>query len=195
VLAASEQYPGKISTAIVCPPCIYGPGRGPDNQRSMQAYRMASAALKRGKGFQVLEGKNIWTEVHVQDLSNVYLALVAAALEGGGKATWNDEGYYFAENGDIVWGDIAKGIAKAAHDKGLIKTADVDGVSTEEADQLTSAGSYLWGMNSRCRAYRANKLFGWKPEKPSLQKLLPSIVEDEAKLLGLIKGHAEQAAG
>jgi hypothetical protein len=28
----------------------------------------------------------------VQDLSNVYLALGEAASEGGGKATWNNEG-------------------------------------------------------------------------------------------------------
>ena len=97
VLAASKQYPDRISTAIVCPPCIFGPGRGPDNQKSVQVYRMARAALQRGKGFHVNQGLNLWTEVHVQDLSNVYLALVTAALSGGGKATWNDEGYYFAE--------------------------------------------------------------------------------------------------
>ncbi|KAF2736931.1 NAD(P)-binding protein [Polyplosphaeria fusca] len=195
ILGASDQYPGKVSTAIVCPPCIWGPGRGPDNKKSMQVYRMASATLKRGKGFHVEEGKNRWTEIHVQDLSDVYAALVNAALEGGGKATWNDEGYYFTENGDIVWEDIAKGIAKAAFDKGLIKTVDVENVSPEEAEKLSSFGSYLWGMNSRCRAYRARKLLGWNPKQPKVESVLPTIVEGEAKELGLIKGHAEQAAG
>jgi hypothetical protein len=195
VLAASEKHPGKIDTAIVCPPCIYGPGRGPDNQKSVQAYRMARATLQRGKGFHVEGGNNVWTQVHVQDLSNVYLALVTEALSGQGQATWNDEGYYFAEAGDLVWGDVARAIVKAAKENKLIETDEIDSVSTEEADKLTPSGSYLWGMNSRARAIRAGKLLGWKPKQPSLFDLIPSIVVGEAKELGLAKGHAEVAAG
>ncbi|KAF2114777.1 NAD dependent epimerase/dehydratase family protein [Lophiotrema nucula] len=187
---------GNISTAIVCPPCIYGPGRGPDNKKSMQAYQMARATLQRGKGFIILEGRNLWTQVHVQDLSNVFFSLVESALQGdGGKATWNQEGYYFAENGDFVWGDIGKAIAKAAYDKGLIKTTDIDNISTAEADKLTNYGSYLWGMNSRARAIRAKKLFGWTPKEKSLEDLIPDIVDGEAKELDIVKGHAAEAAG
>jgi nucleoside-diphosphate-sugar epimerase len=196
VLAASEQYPGKVYTAIVCPPCIYGPGRGPDNQKSIQVYRMARAVLQRGKGFQVEEGNNIWTQVHVQDLSDVYVSLVTASLSpGGGKATWNEEGYYFAEAGYFRWGDIAKAVARTAKDKGLIPTAEIDNISTEEADKLTNAGSYLWGMNSRARALRANKLLGWTPKQKSLLDLVPDIVDGEARELGLTRGHADKAAG
>jgi hypothetical protein len=196
ILAASEQYPEKISTAIVCPPCIYGPGRGPDNQKSVQVYRMARAVLQRGKGFQVEGGKNIWTQVHVQDLSDVYVSLVTAALSpGGGKATWNQEGYYFAEAGGFVWGDVAKAIAKAAKDKGLISTADIDSISIEEADTLTGMGSYLWGFNSRGRGIRAKKLLGWTPKQKGLLELIPDIVDVEARDLGLTKAHADKAAG
>jgi hypothetical protein len=196
ILAASKQHPGKITTAIVCPPCIYGPGRGPDNQRSVQVYLMASAILKRGKGFQVEEGRNIWTQVHVQDLSKVYLSLVTEALSpGGGKATWNDEGYYFAEAGDFVWGEVGQAIAKIAKQKGLIETSDIDNLSIQEADKLHPVGSYLWGMNSRCKAIRANKLFGWTPKEKSLFDVLPDIVDIEARLLGITHGHAEKAAG
>lgn len=195
VLGASGSS-SNVFSAIVCPPCIYGPGRGPDNRKSAQAYRMARAAIYRGKGFTVEEGNNIWTQVHVQDLSNVFLALVTAALSpNGGNATWNYEGYYFAESGDIVWGEVARAIAKIAHEKKLIDTAEIDHVSPSEADKLTLAGSYLWGMNSRCKAIRANKLFGWTPKQKSLFDLLPEIVEGEAKELGVIKGHAEKAAG
>lgn len=196
VLAASEQYPGKVYTAIVCPPCIYGPGRGPDNQKSVQVYRMARAILQRGKGFQVEGGKNIWTQVHVQDLSQVYVSLLEASLyPGGGKATWNQEGYYFAESGAFAWGDIAKAIAKAAKDKGLISTADIDSISTEEAEKLVKAGSYLWGMNSRARAIRAKNLLRWTPKQKSLMDSIPDIVDGEAWELGLTHGHAQKAAG
>ncbi|KAF1851240.1 NAD dependent epimerase/dehydratase family protein [Cucurbitaria berberidis CBS 394.84] len=194
VLAASEASAGNIKSAIVCPPCIYGPGRGPDNQRSVQVYDMAKATLSRHKGFVVQEGTNIWTELHVQDLSEVFLALITAALSpDGGKATWNNEGYYFVESGEFAWGDIGRKIAQIAREKKLINTADVDIVDKDEADKLRGAGSYLWGTNSRCKAIRANKLFGWTPNQKSLSELLPEIVEDEAKKLGLIRSHAEEA--
>jgi nucleoside-diphosphate-sugar epimerase len=72
----------------VCPPTIYGPGHGPDNQRSIQAYELAKVTPKRGKGFQVEGGQNLWIMVHVQDLSNVCLRLVEEAVKDGGNATW-----------------------------------------------------------------------------------------------------------
>ena len=107
--------------------------------------------LKRGKGFQVEGGQNLWTMVHVQDLSNVYLHLVEEVVKGGGNAAWGSEGYHFAENGDFVWGDVAKAIAKDTHKRKLIPTAEFDNVTLEEANKLVSRGSYLWGINSRAR--------------------------------------------
>jgi nucleoside-diphosphate-sugar epimerase len=196
VLAANAASGGTVHSAIVCPPCIYGPGRGPDNKRSVQVYEMTRAALERHKGFVIEEGLNRWTESHVQDLSEIFLALVTAALSpDGGKATWDDKGYYFTESGSFAWGDIGQKIAKIALDKKLINSAEVDHLSKDEADKLTNAGSYLWGTNSRCKAIRANKLFGWTPKQTSLSDLLPEIVEDEARKLGLKKGHAAYAAG
>jgi hypothetical protein len=50
------------------------------------------------------------------------------------------------------------------------------------------------GTNSRCKAIRANKLFGWTPKQKSVFDLLPSIVDEEAKMLGRIRQHAEEAA-
>lgn len=196
VILAAHKSSANIRTAIVCPPCIYGPGRGPDNQRSVQVYDMAKAALTRHKGFIVNEGENLWTEVHVQDLSDVFVGLVTAALEGErSKATWNEEGYYFAENGEFAWGDIGRDITNIAADKKLINSKEYDHVDKDEANKLRLFGFYLWGTNSRCRAIRAGKLLGWKPKEKSLREFLPEIVEGEAKALGLIKGHAALAAG
>jgi hypothetical protein len=196
ILAAGEQHPGVVYPAIVCPPTIYGPGRGPDNQKSIQVERLAKVALTRGKAIQIGEGKNFWTQIHVQDLSNVYLRLVEEAIKGGGNATWGAEAYYFAENGDFVWGDIAKAVAQKAFDKKLIKTAELDHVSAEEANDLSEYGPLLWGCNSRCRAVRARKVLGWNPvQKARLEDTIDDVVEGEAKALGLIVGHAVEAAG
>ncbi|OAL25021.1 hypothetical protein AYO22_04898 [Fonsecaea multimorphosa] len=98
VLAAGENT--LIKTAIVCPPTIYGIGRGTGNQRSAQIPMLAEAILKRGAGFQVGEGKANWTNVHVFDLSNLFAKLVGEALSGQNKATWGAEGYYFAQGGE-----------------------------------------------------------------------------------------------
>ncbi|KAF2490435.1 nucleoside-diphosphate-sugar epimerase [Lophium mytilinum] len=141
VLAAGEQHPGKVFTAIVCPPTIYGPGRGPDNQRSHQAYEMSRVTLERGKGFQVEGGQNLWTQVHVHDLSNVFLRLVEEAVKGGGAATWGAEGYYFTENGDFVWGDVAAAIATDAYKKKLIKNEGLESVSPKEAESFSPHGA------------------------------------------------------
>lgn len=195
IILAAHKLSANIHAAIVCPPCISGPGRGPDNQRSMQVYNMAKAALSRGKGFVVNDGLNKWTHIHVQDLGRAYLALVDSAMEpDGGKATWNNEGYYFTEAGEFVWGDIGREIAKIAYEKKLINSPDIDNVTKEEADKLTPWGAYLWGTNSRCRALRANKLLGWTPKEKSILELLPEIIESEAKTVGKLQTHAQDAA-
>lgn len=49
-----------VPTAILSPPLVHGVGIGPIKKRSIQIPALAEAILKRGKGFQVLEGQNIW---------------------------------------------------------------------------------------------------------------------------------------
>lgn len=93
---------GPIKTAIVCPPTIYGTGRGQGNTRSIQLPALAKGFLQKEHGFYVGAGETYWTNVHVHDLSKVYLKIVEAAAAGGGSATWGAEGYYFVENGEHV---------------------------------------------------------------------------------------------
>ncbi len=193
ILAASEKS-ANIHTAIICPPSIYGVGRGPDNQRSVQIYNLAKAVLSRQKGFVIEEGLNRWAEVHVHDLSDLYSALVGAASHSSeSKATWNKEGYYFAENGEIVWGDMSRLVAKTAFEMKLINRPETDTVTKDEANQLGPAGAFVWATNSRSKAIRAGKLLGWTPKQKSTAEMLPEIIESEAKLLGLSKTHAEKA--
>lgn len=147
---------------------------------------VATDTIKRGKGFVVGEGKNIWHHVHVQDLSELYLALGDAAAAGGGKATWGaKEGYYLAEDGPFVWGDVQKKIAEVAHQKGFISTADVDELSFKEAAEVNPFAPMAVGSNSRGHAIRARKLLGWNPTKPGLFELIPDIVDVQAQQLGV----------
>jgi hypothetical protein len=185
IIGIGRRDPFSTRCAIVCPPTIYGPGRGACNTKSIQAYLLSAAVIKRGKGFLVGKGENVWHQVHVQDLSNVYLALGEAAAEGGGKATWNEEGYYFAENGSFVWGDIQRKVAEEAYAQKLISSPAVDSLDDKQTTEILSAGLYAWGSNSRGHSLRARKLFGWEPKQPKLIDLIPEIVSLEAKGLGL----------
>lgn len=196
IQSANKSSGGKIHTAIVCPPTIYGPGRGPGNVKSDQVYKMAAEMMKHGKAFTIGDGLNKWTSIHVHDLSDVYLALTEAAAQDGGKATWDEEGYYFTEDGEFVWGEMQKKVADEVYKQGFIKSPEQEKLSSmKECDSFIVNGGRKWGLNSRCRAIRARKLFGWSPKGESIDSLLPSIVHGEAVDLGLVKGHAEKAAG
>lgn len=194
VLAAGTENESKIKTAIVCPPTIYGRGRGPGNQRGHQIYELSRCILEKKIGIQVGAGKTYWPNIHVFDLSDCYVKLVEAAVDRGSSATWGKEGYYFTENGEHVWGEVSKLIASAAQKQRLIPSNDVITVSAEEADKLTPHGSALWGANSRCKAIRARKVLAWSPEQQSLVSEIPEAVKSEASRLGLLPGHASQVA-
>ena len=43
------------------------------------------------------------------------------AASNGSRATWNDQGYYFAENGEFVWRDMYTKIAAEAKKQGYIQ--------------------------------------------------------------------------
>ena len=86
-----EAESANLKTAIVCPPTIYGVGRGPGNQRGHQLYELARCTLERKQGFQVGAGQTRWPNVHVFDMSKCYLGLVDAAIQGGGQATWGKD--------------------------------------------------------------------------------------------------------
>lgn len=194
VLDASQSYPGKIKTAIVCPPTIYGKGRGPDNQRSVQIYRATETFLKFQQAAMVNKGLNKWHGVHVKDLAKLYLLLGEAAVQGGPPATWDDQGYYLAENGAFVWGEVLAAVAKEAHSQGLLPSPDTKQLSAEEINTLFGfryARSAI-GSDSQGKSLRARNLLGWKPAERSLMDEIPTVVTDEAKALGLIKSHAEQ---
>lgn len=192
VLAAASKDVTKIKTAIVCPPTIYGTGRGPAKQRGQQLYELSRCTLERKKGLKVGAGRAYWTNIHLHDLSNLFLKLVEAAVDNGKDASWGPDGYYFAENGEHIWGEVSQAVAAAAHELGLIPSDEVEPLSAESANELTPYGSVVWGANSRCRAIRARKTLGWKPSGSSLKDEIPIIVKGEAARLGLLKGHAAQ---
>lgn len=193
VLGASTTYPN-IRQAIVCPPAILGVGRGAGNKRTMQVPMLIELSRERGKAFEIEQGEAAWSFVHVHDLSDVYLRLAESAAAGGGKCDWGPEAYYFAENGELQWGAIARSIAKHLHDAGALASDEVESLSAEQASELHLLVSWTGGMNSKSRASRARKVLGWEPKVSDFAESLKEAVQqdleaDKTRLQEFAEGH------
>ncbi|KAI1352544.1 nucleoside-diphosphate-sugar epimerase [Xylaria sp. FL0043] len=175
VLATNET--GKVKTLIVGPPMIYGPGRGPVNQRSIQAYNMAKFTIENGFA-PIMSGGGSpeWNYVHIHDLGNFFVLAVDAALDPEKKNNpeiFGPHGYFFLENGTYSWRWLATAIAEEAAKQGFIPEA-----KTQEGDYKR------YGANSKSVAVRAKKYLGWEPHGKDLKDEVADIVASEAKRLG-----------
>ncbi|KAI8315050.1 4-aminobutyrate aminotransferase [Colletotrichum sp. SAR11_59] len=179
-VAAEES---KINTALVFPPIIYGQGLGPGNKRSVQVPALAKTTLERKRGIQVGKGLSRWGNVHVEDVSQLFVKLVEKAVEGKADAqVWNENGLYLTGLGEISFGEISKLVATAAAKKGLIPSDDVEVLGPEDANTLLPHGAVLFGTNARSEAVRGKKLLGWAPTGESLLDEIPKAVEREAEV-------------
>ncbi|KAG5793946.1 hypothetical protein H9Q69_007010 [Fusarium xylarioides] len=187
IFSISEQN-STVKTALVVPPIIYGQGRGPGNQRSMQIPGLAKATLERKKGLQVGSGESRWGNIHIADLSRIFLGLVEKAIEGNqDENIWRANGLFFTGAGELSFAEISRRIAVAANDFNLIPTTEVDNLDAKEIDSIIPHGSVLLGTNARAGADRARKVLDWEPEHESLEEHIPTTVIQEAEALG-IKG-------
>lgn len=89
--AASRDYGDRVKSSIICPPDIYGSGRGPGRTRSVYLPMYMSEAKKFGRAFYAAEGENRRSWVHIEDLMKVYLFLIEAAVAGGSGADWGSD--------------------------------------------------------------------------------------------------------
>ncbi|KAJ5193382.1 hypothetical protein N7449_009524 [Penicillium cf. viridicatum] len=180
VLEAGTKHADVLKTALVCPPTIYGKGRGPVNQHSRQIYVLANMTLRRKKSPIIGAGQSISNHVHVQDLSDVYALLIDAAIAGRSDGgLWGPKAYYLTENGEHSWGELAQATAEAAVKLGYLPEAKTEPLDPESAKNHAGYESLSWGMNSRGRSQRAREILAWNPSRPSLADELPGIVRVE----------------
>ncbi|KAI0429195.1 hypothetical protein F5Y09DRAFT_265094 [Xylaria sp. FL1042] len=196
VLECGTAHADSVRTAIVCPPTIYGNGRGPVSGRSRQCYEMAKFILTKERVPIIGTGLASMDNVHIQDLTQAYILLIEAAVSGNASPElWGARGYHVTGTGEHVWGPLARAMAEKAREMGLIKGNDNDNdngeieeyqVGKEEALEVAGFDGISWGLNARCKGLRLNKFLGWKAEHPSLLEEVPEIVRSEANRLGLL---------
>lgn len=173
-----------VKTAIVCPPTIYGDGRGPSLTRGRQVYELAKTVLQIKTGPVIGGGKARWNNVHVHDLARAFVLLTEEAAQRNNDAKlWNEQGYYFTENGEHVWGDLSKVVAESAKEQGFIGEVKMEKMDMETAKKTAGFEAVSWGWNSRGEARRFRQVLGWKPQECSIEKEVPKIVKNEHERL------------
>ena len=144
-----------VRAIVIAPTMIYGRGTGL-NPNSIQVPRMVAAAKKSGAGRYVGAGENVWSNVHVEDLTDLYLKALAAAPAGA---------FYYAENGESSMREIAVAISRRLGFDGRTAPMTLAEAVAEYGEPMTL---YSLGSNSRVRAVRARRELGWAPRRPSL---------------------------
>lgn len=152
ILSAAQDG---VRSVVIAPPMIYGRGLGV-NPNSIQIPALIRQARLAGAARYIGAGENRWSNVHVEDLADLY----RLALEGAPAGA-----YYYAENGECSMREIALSISH------LLGLDDVPASMTFEEGVATygeGMATLSFGSNSRVRALRARKELGWSPSRPGL---------------------------
>lgn len=132
------------------------------------------------------DGKARWGNVHIQDLSDVYTLLVEAAVSGNlSDELWGPKGYLLIENGEHIWGDLAREMGQQAEKLGYVQSLKERSLTKEAALEAAGFEAVSWGWNSRGRGLRAKKFLGWKPHQQSIEAELRNILQREHESLAV----------
>lgn len=143
-----------VRSVVICPSNIYGMGKGLNPNSVQIPFLVANARAQRSVQI-VGSGLNIWSNVHIDDVANLYLLALMKAPAGS---------FYFAENGEASFGLIGAAIAKR------LGQSAVESLPPEEAARRwgESKAYFSLGSNSRVRALRARRELGWNPQHSSV---------------------------
>jgi nucleoside-diphosphate-sugar epimerase len=143
-----------VRSVVLCNSLIYGHGRG-IGRDSVQLPRLADQARRSGTARYIGPGENRWSTVHIDDVVDLYLRALADAPAGR---------FYFVENGEASFAELAQAIADAL-DLGQAESWDIESAIAEWGYE---PAVYALGSNSRVRAEAARAELGWAPRHDSV---------------------------
>ena len=143
-----------VRSIVICPSLIYGQGKGL-NPNSVQVPFLASNAKQQGRVQIVGAGLNVWSNVHIDDVVDLYMLCLAKAPAGA---------LYFAENGEASFKEIGNALAKR------LGLPAVESLNPDIAANVWGIprANYSFGSNSRVRSVRAKNELGWVPRHASV---------------------------
>ncbi|MCP1252989.1 NAD-dependent epimerase/dehydratase family protein [Elizabethkingia sp. HX XZB] len=147
VLQAAQK---KIRSIVIVPTMVYGEGIGLKKE-SIQIPALVKISMKKGRGVYIEKGDNIWSNLHIEDLAELYVLAIEKAKSGA---------LYYAENGASSIKEIANTISER------YKLEQPESISIDEAIQhFGEAGAHFgFASNSYCNADKAKAELGWKPK-------------------------------
>jgi len=143
-----------VRSSVLCNTLIYGHG-AVKGSASVQLPRLVRQAKKSGVVRHVGSGGNIWSNVFIDDVVELY----RLALEKSPAGT-----FYFVESGEASFREMSNAIAQALH-LGPAQDWPLDQAIAEWGYEMASYGL---GSNSRVRGTRARDVLGWEPVRTSV---------------------------
>ena len=144
-----------IQSCVIIPSLIYGYGLGLQ-KNSIQVPFLVRNAIENNSVQIVGQGLNAWSNIHIEDLVNLYLLALENAPAGS---------FYFAENGEATFLEIAQSISTRLS----ISTIEHLPAATAADRWGMARALFSLGSNSRVRAVRARSELNWKPKHTSVQ--------------------------
>jgi nucleoside-diphosphate-sugar epimerase len=148
-----DAAPG-VRSIVLCNSLIYGHTLGGPAQ-SVQIPPLVAQAKESGIPRYIGRGLNIWSNVHIADMADLYVLALEKAPAGS---------FYYVENGEASFGDLVRAIGRAI---GLEEAQ-----SWPAKDAIAKWGRELavfaLGSNSRVRAGKARRELGWTPKRGSV---------------------------
>jgi nucleoside-diphosphate-sugar epimerase len=139
-----------VRSVVIRPTMIYGGGHGV-RKESAQVPALIENARKAGIGLHIGKGENLWANVHIDDVVELYLLALEKAPAGA---------LYYAENGEEALKNVAVSISRLLGFGG--KTREWSPQDAEAG--LGPKAHSSFGSNSRVRGKRSRAELGWKPK-------------------------------
>lgn len=147
-----------IRSIVIVPTMVYGTGLGLKKD-SIQIPALTQFSKEKGFGIYFGKGENIWSNVHIEDLSDLYVLALENAKAGS---------IYYAENGSSTIKNIAENISRK-HNLNPAQSLNVQ----EAVNKFGPAGGYFgFASNSLCSADKAKTELGWNPQYSSIENFI-----------------------
>lgn len=152
ILAAAKD---NVRSIVLVPTMVYGKGLGikPD---SIQVPMLIDIAKEKQAGVYIEKGENIWSNVHIEDLAELYVLALEKAPAGS---------YFYTENGSASLKDIAISISDMLGFEGKTESISLD---TAIEKWGPDASAFGFASNSIVNSDKARKLLGWDPKHSSI---------------------------
>jgi nucleoside-diphosphate-sugar epimerase len=138
-----------VRSIVIVPTMVYGKGIGLKKD-SIQLPALIGFSKEKGHGVYFGKGANRWSNLHIEDLADLYLLAMEKAKAGS---------IYYAENGSATIKELAVKISD------VFQLNEAQSVPVEDGvKQFGAIGAHFgFASSSYCCADKARSELGWRP--------------------------------